>query len=245
MRARYAILVLACVVAAVRPAAAESWPARPLTMVVPFAAGGGTDVLGRILARRLSEILAQQVIIENVGGAGGMVGSARVAKASPDGYQFVLGSRADAINQTLYKNPLYNFATDLAPVVLIADQPTLLVARNDLPVGNSPNLSPGGRTRRPAKGLGSAGSAAISTFTAQRGDRDQRTRSLRGGGPDAGSDRRSASTHLHAERDRPPARSKPLIKAIAISRDRSCARRCQRADGCFEASPGSASLRAR
>ena len=59
MRARYAILVLACVVAAIRPAAAESWPARPLTMVVPFAAGGGTDVLGRILARRLSEILAQ------------------------------------------------------------------------------------------------------------------------------------------------------------------------------------------
>ena len=102
-------------------------------MVVPFAAGGGTDVLGRIIGRRLSEILAQQVIIENVGGAGGMVGSARVAKAPPDGYQFVLGSRADAINQTLYKNPLYNFATDLAPVVLIADQPTLLVARKDLP----------------------------------------------------------------------------------------------------------------
>jgi len=125
---------LACALLCGAPAAAESWPARPLTMVVPFAAGGGTDVLGRIIGRRLSEILVQQVIIENVGGAGGMVGSARVAKAPPDGYQFVLGSRADAINQTLYKNPLYNFATDLAPVVLIADQPTLLVARKDLPV---------------------------------------------------------------------------------------------------------------
>ena len=124
---------LACALLCGAPAAAESWPARPLTMVVPFAAGGGTDVLGRIIGRRLSEILAQQVIIENVGGAGGMVGSARVAKAPPDGYQFVLGSRADAINQTLYKNPLYNFATDLAPVALIADQPTLLVARKDLP----------------------------------------------------------------------------------------------------------------
>ena len=87
-------------------AAAESWPTRPLTMVVPFAAGGGTDVMGRIVGRRLSEVLGQQVIIENVGGAGGMVGSARVAKAAPDGYTFVLGSRADAINQTLYKNPL-------------------------------------------------------------------------------------------------------------------------------------------
>jgi tripartite-type tricarboxylate transporter receptor subunit TctC len=115
-------------------AAAESWPTRPLTMVVPFAAGGGTDVMGRIVGRRLSEVLGQQVIIENVGGAGGMVGSARVAKAAPDGYTFVLGSRADAINQTLYKNPLYNLATDLAPVVLIADQPTVLVARKDLPV---------------------------------------------------------------------------------------------------------------
>ena len=136
MRARHAMLLLAGVLAGLHPAAAENWPARPLTMVVPFAAGGGTDVLGRILGRRLSEILGQQVIIENVGGAGGMVGSARVAKAPPDGYQFVLGSRADAINQTLYKNPQYILATDLAPVALIADQPTLLVARNDLPVGN-------------------------------------------------------------------------------------------------------------
>ena len=85
-----------CGLACVHPAAAQNWPSRPLTMVVPFAAGGGTDVLGRIVGRRLSEILGQQVIVENVGGAGGMVGSARVVKAPPDGYQFVLGSRADA-----------------------------------------------------------------------------------------------------------------------------------------------------
>jgi len=140
MRPRHAVLA-ALIVCALRydaagPAVAQSWPSRPLTMVVPFAAGGGTDVLGRIVGRRLSEVLGQQVIIENVGGAGGMVGSARVVKAAPDGYQFVLGSRADAINQTLYKNPLYNFATDLAPVVLIADQPTLLVARKDFPADN-------------------------------------------------------------------------------------------------------------
>ena len=88
------------------PAGAEDWPTHAVTMVVPFAAGGGTDVLGRIVGRRLSETLGQQVIIENVGGAGGMIGSARVARAAPDGYQFILGSRADAINQTLYKHPL-------------------------------------------------------------------------------------------------------------------------------------------
>ena len=67
------------------PSHAQNWPNRAVTMVVPFAAGGGTDVLGRIVARRLSETLGQQVIVENVGGAGGMVGSARVVKAPPDG----------------------------------------------------------------------------------------------------------------------------------------------------------------
>jgi tripartite-type tricarboxylate transporter receptor subunit TctC len=154
------MLLLACVLAGLRPAAAENWPARPLTMVVPFAAGGGTDVLGRILGRRLSEILGQQVIIENVGGAGGMVGSARVAKAQPDGYQFVLGSRADAINQTLYKNPLYNLATDLAPVALIADQPTLLVARNDLPVGNLVEFIAYARANQASMQMASAGAGS-------------------------------------------------------------------------------------
>lgn len=128
-------LALALLVAAmVWPAAAQDWPTRPVTMVVPFPPGGGTDVLGRIVGRRLSETLGQQVIIENVGGAGGMIGSARVAHAAPDGYQFVLGSRADAINQTLYKHPLYDLKKDLDPVILIADQPMALVARKTLPV---------------------------------------------------------------------------------------------------------------
>jgi len=97
------------------------------------------------------------VVIENVGGAGGMVGSARVAKAPPDGYQFVLGSRADAINQTLYRNPLYNLAADLAPVVLIADQPMVLVARKDLPVGNLPEFIAYVRQNQGAMQYGSAG----------------------------------------------------------------------------------------
>ena len=81
------------------PAQAQNWPTRPVTMVVPFAAGGGTTCSAASSAPRLSEVLGQQVIIENVGGAGGMVGSARVAKAAPDGYQFVLGSRRHARHQ--------------------------------------------------------------------------------------------------------------------------------------------------
>ncbi len=164
MRPRHAVLA-ALIVCALRydaagPAVAQSWPSRPLTMVVPFAAGGGTDVLGRIVGRRLSEVLGQQVIIENVGGAGGMVGSARVVKAAPDGYQFVLGSRADAINQTLYKNPLYNFATELAPVVLIADQPTLLVARKDFPADNLPEFIAYAKANQAKMQYGSAGTGS-------------------------------------------------------------------------------------
>ncbi len=142
------------------PAVAESWPSRAVTMVVGFAPGGGTDVLGRILAQRLAQVLGQQVVIENVGGAGGMVGSARVAKAAPDGYQFVLGSRADAINQTLYKNPLYNFATDLAPVVLIADQPMVLVARKDLPVANLQEFIAYAQKNHASMQFGSAGTGS-------------------------------------------------------------------------------------
>jgi tripartite-type tricarboxylate transporter receptor subunit TctC len=75
-------------------------------MVVPYVAGGATDIVARILSPRLSEVLHQQVIVENVGGAGGMTGTSRVAKAAPDGYQFVLGNvGTHAQNQTLYKNP--------------------------------------------------------------------------------------------------------------------------------------------
>jgi tripartite-type tricarboxylate transporter receptor subunit TctC len=164
MRPRHAILPALLVTGlcgvGASSAVAQDWPTRPVTMVVPFAAGGGTDVLGRIIGRRLSEILGQQVIIENVGGAGGMVGSARVVKAPPDGYQFVLGSRADAINQTLYKNPLYNFATDLAPVVLIADQPTILVARKDLPADSLQEFIAYAKANQSTMQMGSAGAGS-------------------------------------------------------------------------------------
>src|SRR5262249_51090370 len=87
----FAILTVASGFAGEGSAAAQDWPTRPLTMVITAAAGGGPDAIGRILASRLSEILGRQVIVENIGGAGGLTGTARVAKAAPDGYQFVLG----------------------------------------------------------------------------------------------------------------------------------------------------------
>src|SRR5436305_10927125 len=104
-----------------RIAWAQSYPTRPIIMIVPFAAGGATDVVGRILASRLSELLGQQVLVENVGGAGGMTGASRVAKGPPDGYQFLLGNLGtQAISQTLYKRPLYNTVTDFVPVGMFA-----------------------------------------------------------------------------------------------------------------------------
>ena len=101
--------------------AVENWPTRPITMVVPFAAGGGSDVVARMIAPRLGDPPGQQVVIENLGGSGGMIGSYKVARAGPDGYQVgfaVTGTHAQ--NQSLYKTPLYDAATDFAPVGLIS-----------------------------------------------------------------------------------------------------------------------------
>ncbi len=121
----------------VTPVKAETWPSRPLTMVVPFATGGPMDAVARILQSALSEALQQQVIVENIGGAGGMIGAARVAKAAPDGYQFLLGNvGTQAVSQTLYRTPFYDSIRDFTPVVLIADLSLVLVARQDFPADN-------------------------------------------------------------------------------------------------------------
>src|SRR5262245_62515459 len=95
------------------PVLAQGWPSRPLTMVVTYAAGGTTDIVGRIIGTRLSEILKQQVVVENIGGAGGMTGAARVAEAPPDGYTFVIGNvGTHDHNQTIYKTRVSNATTD-------------------------------------------------------------------------------------------------------------------------------------
>jgi tripartite-type tricarboxylate transporter receptor subunit TctC len=115
----------------------QDYPTRPITMVVPFAAGGPTDVLARVVADRMGQLLGQQVVVENVGGAGGMTGVQRVAQAPPDGYTIALGTvGTHAQNQTLYKRPLYNAATDFTAVALLAQVPLVLIARKDLPANN-------------------------------------------------------------------------------------------------------------
>jgi tripartite-type tricarboxylate transporter receptor subunit TctC len=124
---------MAAMLAFAEPACAQDWPTRPVTMVVPYAAGGPVDLQGRILAEGMSEALRQRVVVENVTGAGGITGTQRVARARPDGYQFVLGGVGTmAFTQTLYKKPPYHAITDFAPVILTTEQPLVLIARNDL-----------------------------------------------------------------------------------------------------------------
>jgi tripartite-type tricarboxylate transporter receptor subunit TctC len=116
-------------------AKAEEWPTHPLTMINPFAAGGPNDAVARLFAQRMGEILGQTIIVENVGGAGGMNGADRVAKAAPDGYTFLQGTvGTQAQNQTLIKKPAYNSTTDFAPVALMVEAPLVLIARKDMPV---------------------------------------------------------------------------------------------------------------
>jgi tripartite-type tricarboxylate transporter receptor subunit TctC len=156
-------LIAACLLSlsATGAALAQDYPSKPLTMIIPFAAGGPTDVLGRIMAQRMSEVLGQQMIVENVGGAGGMTGSKRVANAAPDGYTFVVGTvGTHAQSQTMYKKPLYNSVTDFTPVALIAEVPIVLITRKDLPVGNLKEFIAYAKANESKMQFGSAGAGS-------------------------------------------------------------------------------------
>jgi tripartite-type tricarboxylate transporter receptor subunit TctC len=137
------------------------WPTRTITMINPFAAGGPNDVLARLFAQRMGEILGQSVIIENVGGAGGMNGADRVAKAAPDGYTFLLGTvGTQAQNQSLFKKPAYNSVTDFAPVALMVEAPLVLVARKDLPVKDMKEFVAYGKANKDKMQFASAGTGS-------------------------------------------------------------------------------------
>jgi len=153
LAAAFAALLAGCSIAA-----ADSWPSRPVTLVVPLAAGGGSDGLIRVVTPRLAEILGQSVIVENVGGAGGMIGAARVAKAVPDGYQMLLGtSGTQATNQSIYAKPLYDAAIDFTPVGLIFEVPQVLLVKKDLPVNNLKEFAAYAKANQGTMQFGSSG----------------------------------------------------------------------------------------
>ena len=123
-----------------RLAGAETYPSRPITMVVPFPAGGPTDTLARILADRMSASLGQSVIIENVSGASGSVGLGRVARASPDGYTLIIGHWGTHVVIGATMKLSFDVLNDFEPISLLADTPIWMVARNDFPAKNLAEL---------------------------------------------------------------------------------------------------------
>src|SRR5258707_165781 len=154
-------MVLAALAGVAAPAAAQDFPSRPVTMIIPFAAGGPTDILGRIVGARMSETLGQQVVIENVGGGGGQTGSKRVMDSQPDGYTIGIGTvGTHAQGQTLYKRPLYNSQTDFTPVALLAQVPIVLTARKDLPVKDFKEFVAYAKENQSKMQFGSAGAGS-------------------------------------------------------------------------------------
>ena len=148
------------------PAVAQDWPTRPVTMVVPFPAGGPIDFIGRLMAQKLSERLGQQVIVENVGGAGGMNGAARVAKSSPDGSMFLFGNQGThTFSQLLYKKPHYNAVADFAPVAVVVENVKFLAVRKDFPAKTLPEFIAYAKANQKKMQYGSAGIGSATHVT--------------------------------------------------------------------------------
>jgi tripartite-type tricarboxylate transporter receptor subunit TctC len=163
MSVKSKIVAFAMLLALCCSAAAQSFPTRTITMIVPFAAGGPTDLLGRLLAQRMGEILGQTVIVENVSGAGGMTGMKRLADARPDGYTIGIGTvGTHAQNQWLYDHPAYNAVTDFTPVALVAEVPIVVFARKDLPVINLKEFAAYAKNNQATMQFGSGGAGAAS-----------------------------------------------------------------------------------
>lgn len=124
----------------VTPATAQEWPARPIKMVVGFGAGGGTDIIARIIAQALTEVLAQPVVVENKAGAGGTIGADTVAKSQKDGYTIFMMNNGHAVSASLYKSLPYDSQKDFAPVSLVATMPLVIVVGKNVPAKDAKEL---------------------------------------------------------------------------------------------------------
>jgi tripartite-type tricarboxylate transporter receptor subunit TctC len=146
--------------------AAEDWPTRPITMIVPFAAGGPVDITARLMAAHLPKFLGQSVIVENVPGAGSMTGANRVAQAAPDGATFLYGnSSTHTFSQIIHKKPPYNAVTDFAPVAAFVENSKVLLVRKDLPVKNLSEFIAYAREHQRTMQFGSAGLGSAAHIT--------------------------------------------------------------------------------
>jgi len=144
----------------------QTWPSRPVTMVLPFAAGGGTDLLARGLAQDLGEKLGQQFIVDNRAGAGGNVGGGAVAKATPDGYTILFGTPGPlANNKLMYKSLPYDPEQAFAPIVLIAKSPLIIAAKTSLPVKDLKELTAHAKANPGKLNVGIPGNGTLGHIT--------------------------------------------------------------------------------
>lgn len=140
----------------VSPAQAQSWPDKPIKLIIPFAAGGTTDIIGRVLAQQMSTILGQNVVVENRGGAGGNIGAEAVARAPADGYTLLLASGSMlTVNPHMYKKMAVNYSKDFAPISTLVSGPMIISVNPKLPVNNLNDLIALAKTKN--LNFGSAG----------------------------------------------------------------------------------------
>jgi tripartite-type tricarboxylate transporter receptor subunit TctC len=153
-----ALLHLALVLAPLLAWGQDAWPGKPLRFILPFPPGGGTDILGRLIADRLSAALGQPVVLENRGGAGGNVGAEAAARSAPDGYTIVLVAPSLAISPTLYSKLNYDAVRDFAPVSLVATVPNVVITQPSLKVGTLQEFAALARSKPGGLNFGSGGS---------------------------------------------------------------------------------------
>ena len=185
-RALGSMLVAVCALSA-SAASAQTYPSRPVTLVVPFAAGGATDAIARILADPLSHDLGQQIVIETVGGAGGMIGSARVARAAPDGYTILLHQVGLAAGMTLYPNPSFDAEKDLTGIGIVNTSASTITGRKTLSPNTMSELvrwmkEPGRNAKVAHAGVGAFGHLCGVLFVNEVGANGDQI-PYRGGGP--------------------------------------------------------------
>jgi tripartite-type tricarboxylate transporter receptor subunit TctC len=157
----FAIALALALFALARAAVAEDWPTRTVTLIVPFAAGGTTDIVARLISQPLTERLGQSVIIENVGGGGGTIGANQAAKASPDGHTLFMATPAHTVAPAIYKSLPYDFEKDFEPVTVVASVPNILIVHPSLPAQTVGELLAYIRANPGKVNYGSAGIGSI------------------------------------------------------------------------------------
>lgn len=161
MRTTYSFLILCSGIACALPAAAQQYPNRPVRMLVPFVAGGGTDLVARAVAQKLSERTGQQFVVDNRPGAGGRIAMETTKSAAPDGYTITMISGTTTASSNLQKNLPYNFATDFAPISQVTEQPYVVLVPNALPVKSIPELIALAKSKPGTLNYGSSGTGGM------------------------------------------------------------------------------------